>query len=64
MEQFGPVEYAVLVNAAIKHVTQPQPDEKEAAKTGNKQDQLKKPDQLLGTHKGTGFVRFANTPDA
>jgi hypothetical protein len=56
MEQFGPVDYAVLCKAAIRDVTQP--DDKNDKKNGKKQD------KLLGTHKGTGFVRFANTPDA
>jgi RNA recognition motif-containing protein len=56
MEQFGPVDYAVLCKAAIKDITQ---DEDEATKKVNK-----KPDQLLGTHKGTGFVRFKNNADA
>lgn len=56
MEQFGPVDYAVLCKAAIRDVTQQ--EDKPASKANKKQD------QLLGTHKGTGFVRFVNTSDA
>jgi RNA recognition motif-containing protein len=55
MEQFGMVDYAVLCKAAVKDVTAS--DEKEA-KINKKQD------KLLGTHKGTGFVRFQNQADA
>ena len=45
----------MLCKAAVKDVTGA--DEKDT-KVGKKQD------KLLGTHKGTGFVRFQNQADA
>ena len=62
MEQFGPVDYAVLCKATIRDITA-EADKAEAE--GDKKDKKsKQKTEEMITHKGTGFVRFQSVADA
>lgn len=59
MEQFGPLDYAVLCKATIRDITSEDPNQKDS----KSKDKSKLKQEVI-THKGTGFVRFQSAADA